>query len=158
MPLNHLGFHLHLLIETPAAIGFILAPSSTLSTTQPHAHAALRQYGLLLLATNLIVLATLQLLLLLDDDDDDDSSIFVVVPPAAASVVVLLRRRVAAALALYHVGPCLRALCRLRITPSSSSSSSSGTTTTILAHPLLHLVAHGFCLLALLWDAFCRSC
>ena len=47
-------FILHTLIELPACLAFALFPSATLSTTQLHAHALIRQYAVLLLSTNLI--------------------------------------------------------------------------------------------------------
>ena len=81
---------LHLIIETAAAINFILRPSATLVAPQPHSHGVIRQYGLLLLSTNIIVASVLH-----------------------RGVHDTLAKQVAGALALYHVGPLARAMARI---------------------------------------------
>lgn len=85
----HLAFLLHILIELPASIAFFLKPSMTLSQPQPHAHAVIRQYALLLMSSNLIAYA------------------FLFRPADETS------RFVAAALAVYHLGPLGRAGSRI---------------------------------------------
>ena len=82
------GLLLHLIVELPASINFLIRPSATLSVPQPQAHAVIRQYALLLFSTNLIVLV-----LLMREMDE-------------------LSGKMAGALALYHVGPVARALSR----------------------------------------------
>ncbi|KAI4280105.1 MAG: hypothetical protein L6R35_005975 [Caloplaca aegaea] len=47
-------FLLHMIVELPASIAFFLNPSMTLSQSQPHAHAVIRQYALLLMSSNII--------------------------------------------------------------------------------------------------------
>ena len=85
---TNLAFLLHILIEVPASINFLFNPSATPSTPQPHAHAVIRQYAVLLMVTNIIAL------------------IFYLRPPD------LLSCRVAGALSLYHIGPLVRAIIR----------------------------------------------
>lgn len=81
----------HLVIEIPASINFLLRPSSTLSAEQPHSHGVIRQYGLLLFTTNIIVA------LLLREIFHDE-----------------LTARIAGVLALYHIGPIARATAKLK--------------------------------------------
>ena len=89
--LMQFAFVLHLVIGTTAAINFFVRPSATLSTSQPHSHGLIRQYALLLLATNIIVAVFLNRAM-------DDA----------------LSGQVAAALSLYHVGLSVRAVSRIR--------------------------------------------
>lgn len=89
--LIQVAFTLHLIVEIPAAINFLFRPSSTLSLPQPHSHGVIRQYALLLFATNVIVA-----LFLLRESYDE------------------LTARVAGALCLYHIGPIIRAAKRVR--------------------------------------------
>ncbi|KAL8832041.1 MAG: hypothetical protein Q9170_005038 [Blastenia crenularia] len=86
----HLAFFFHILIELPASIAFLANPSMTLSQPQPHAHAVIRQYALLLMSSNIIAYT------------------FLFRPADGVSGAV------AAALALYHVGPLVRAGYRIR--------------------------------------------
>jgi hypothetical protein len=85
-----MGFLLHILIEVPASINFLLFPSRQLETFSPQAHAVIRQYALLLLTSVLIAL-----IFLLRPVDD-------------------LSGQVAGVLSLYHIGPALRSIARLR--------------------------------------------
>ncbi|PHH85788.1 hypothetical protein CDD83_11173 [Cordyceps sp. RAO-2017] len=129
-----IGFGLHMLVETPAALGFALAPSSTLPQPQPHAHAVIRQYGVLLLVTNLIVAA-----LLLPPPGDE--------APAGHTT---LHRRVATALALYHIGPTGRALLRLsRPEGEEEQRRRAGKAVSLFRSPGLHLLLHVLCFAAL---------
>ena len=86
----NIGFVVHVVIEIPAAMNFMFLPSKQLGEYTPHAHAIVRQYALLLLASVLI------------------SLVFAMRPVDAVSGAV------AGSLALYHVGPTLRSLGRLR--------------------------------------------
>jgi len=96
IPTDQAGLLLHLMVELPASINFLLRPSATLSVPQPQAHAVIRQYALLLMSTNLIVLA-----LLMREMDQ-------------------LSGKIAGALVLYHIGPIARALSRVKNQASGS--------------------------------------
>ncbi|KAK4692643.1 hypothetical protein P7C71_g4600, partial [Lecanoromycetidae sp. Uapishka_2] len=115
-------FILHILIETPAALAFAVFPSSTLSVRQPAAEAVIRQYALLILSSNVI------------------AAIFVFHDPNISDGV-FLEGRVAAALALYHVGPLMRAVTRIR--------NDEGQARPLLEQPWLHAWVHAVCLVAL---------
>lgn len=121
-------FILHILVEAPATLTFALFPSSTLSIPQPHAEAVIRQYALLLLSSNVI------------------AAIFVFRDQSVIAGAVL-EGRVAAALALYHVGPLIRAAVRNR----SNEESGKG----LLGQPWLHAWVHALCLVALAGRTMC---
>ena len=108
---------LHLVIETTAAINFLLRPSATLSIPQPHSHGVIRQYALLLLTTNIIAAAVL------DRAVNDE-----------------LSGHIVAALALYHTGPFVRAVSKIR----------RGNADDILGGAWLHALSHLLCLACLL--------
>jgi len=108
---DHAGLLLHLIIELPASINFLIRPSSTLSVPQPQAHAVIRQYALLLLSTNLIALT------LLTREMEE------------------LSGKMAGALAVYHVGPIVRALSRIQKQESGG----------VLGGPWLHAFVHILC-------------
>lgn len=95
-PTDQAGLLLHLIVEVPASMNFLLRPSATLSIPQPQAHAVIRQYALLLMSTNLIALA-----LLMREMDQ-------------------LSGKIAGALALYHIGPITRAFSRIQKRESGS--------------------------------------
>ena len=92
----HFAFLLHLIIETVASIKFLLRPSATLSAPQPHCHAVIRQYALLLISSNIIVAV------MLNREIDATSA------------------KVAGALSVYHLGPFVRAVSRILQKSSSS--------------------------------------
>ena len=83
------AFLLHLIIETVASINFILRPSATLLLPQPHSHAVIRQYALLLISSNIIAAV------MLNREVDSMSG------------------KVAGALGVYHFGPVVRAISRI---------------------------------------------
>jgi len=85
-----LPFLIHAIIETPASFNFFLSPSDQLGIHTPHAHAIIRQYACLLLASVLVSLA------------------FVQRPPD------VLSGQVAGAMALYHIAASTRAGSRLQ--------------------------------------------
>ena len=87
---EHLSLILHLCIELPGSINFMLRPSSTLSKPQPQSHGVIRQYALLLMSTNIMVM-----LLLIKPMDE-------------------LTQQISGALALYHTAPIIRAVSRIR--------------------------------------------
>lgn len=117
----HLPFLFHIIVEFPALVGFFLRPSATLAAPQPHAHAVIRQYALLLTSTNLIAGA------------------FLFNPSSPLSA------QVAAALALYHVGPLMRASNKIRAGEGRRGD---------WGGPWLHLGVHGICAAALMGEAF----
>lgn len=83
-------FWIHAIIETPASFNFFLFPSDQLGAHTPNAHAIVRQYACLLLASVLVSLS------------------FVQRPPDALS------GQVAGAFALYHLAASTRAGSRLQ--------------------------------------------
>ena len=108
---DHLGLLLHLIIELPACISFFLRPSATLSQPQSYAHGVIQQYALLLASTNLIVLAIL------------------------SRPVDHLSGQVSGALAVYHIGPSVRAIARIRKRELGNA----------LGGPWLHVLVHLIC-------------
>ena len=116
------GLILHIVIETVAIQNYLFRPSATFSAPQPLAHGVLRQYALLLLSTNIIVAMVLN-----------------------RGVQDKLSRQISAALALYHVGPLVRAVKRIQ----------RGERGDLLGRPWLHAVVHllcGGCLVASLFS------
>lgn len=116
--LLHAAFGLHIVVEIPAALNFIVNPSEELqlATPSPSAEALIRQYALLLICSNLIAL------------------VFLLRPIDKVS------RRVACSLGLYYLGPAVRAISRLiRNEPALGTS---------LGGPAIHLVVHMFCFVA----------
>ncbi|KIW97573.1 uncharacterized protein Z519_01157 [Cladophialophora bantiana CBS 173.52] len=85
----HLGFLIHVVIEVPACLSFALFPSRQLGMHTPHAHAVIRQYAALILASVLVAM------------------VFANRPPDDTA------GKVAAALAVYHVAPSIRSANRL---------------------------------------------
>ncbi len=82
---------LHLIIETTAAINFFFQPSATLAAPQPHSHGVIRQYAVLLLSTNIIVVMVLK-----------------------RAISDEITEQIAAAVALYHAAPLVRAVSKIR--------------------------------------------
>ena len=117
------GFLLHIIVETPASIAFLLRPSSTLTQPQPHAHPIIQQYALLLIASIYIAYTFLQ-------RPKDEVS-----------------RKIAGALALYHLGPMFRAVGKVR-----KGEGRIGGIKAFGRNPWIHLVAHVLCFGALLWE------
>lgn len=115
---------LHILVEIPATIGFLLFPSASLPEPQPQAHAVIRQYGMLLGSTNLIV-----------------GILLISRLSMPGTVYGLLEGRVAGALALYHLGPLSRAAARIYRRENTGS---------VLFGPWLHIFLHAVCFVSLL--------
>lgn len=88
LQLSHLPFILHLVVEIPAAIAFAF-PDRQLRNLQSDTRAVIRQYALLLVATNVI------------------AALFIARP------IDELSCQVAGALALYHAAPIIRATSRV---------------------------------------------
>ncbi|KAI0169266.1 hypothetical protein GGR52DRAFT_574484 [Hypoxylon sp. FL1284] len=118
MILAKLPFAAHALVETAAALSFIFDPDKQLPGCSVSAKLILRQYGGLLLSTNLICLV-----ILAEPGCTDATRLF------------------AAALGTYHVWPCYRAYARMRHGIRVSRKEQS-----TLGGPLLHLIVHLACL------------
>ncbi|KAF7542215.1 hypothetical protein G7Z17_g11785 [Cylindrodendrum hubeiense] len=127
LSLSTTPFLLHILIETPAAITFILRPSSHVSPLPPSAGLIIQSLGGLLLASNLIAL------------------IFVRRPLDG------IARQVALALAFWHLWPCYRAVVRLnhRADGEIGRGEAAGTGKT-LGGPAVHLAIHSILLVMFL--------
>lgn len=130
--MNNSGLIFHFIVEIPAMIGFIFQPSLTLATYSPQAHGVIRQYGLLLLCTNLLI------------------AVILAYEPTQQgpwqSSHRQLERRVAQVLILYHVGPFLRAMGRIKAGEVKPRGS-------LLGGPYLHMALHAICAAAL----WCQS-
>ena len=105
---------LHIVIETPAGLNFIFRPSYTLSSPSYDAHPVIRQYGFLLLVTNIL------LGLLVMDFCHDNSLVkglengFGMASSSEHSYVDgQTLDRICGILFLYHIGPFWRALLSL---------------------------------------------
>ena len=121
---HSIPFILHVILESPAAVAFALFPSATLRTPQPEAHALIRQYALSLLTTVLI------------------AAVFARQPhdlQANNAHIQRLEQQVAGALALYHVGPMIRAARKYRARQEQDRR----------MMPCLHFFSHGACGMAL---------
>ncbi|KAI1204996.1 uncharacterized protein F4807DRAFT_297315 [Annulohypoxylon truncatum] len=116
MILAKLPFVIHFLVETAAAVSFIFAPDLQLPGCNLAAKLILRQYGGLLLSTNVICL-------------------FIVTEPGFSD----LARQLALALGTYHVWPCYRAYVRIHHHLTAAEKSLA------LGGPHLHLVIHLIC-------------
>jgi len=110
----NMAFVMHAVIEIPAAINFMFLPSKQLGEYTPHAHAIVRQYALLLLVSVLISLTF------------------------ATRPMDDLSRAVAGSLAMYHIGPALRSMGRLRRQAAQSKR-------LLLSEATLYLVVHIAC-------------
>ncbi|KAK3682475.1 hypothetical protein B0T22DRAFT_285106 [Podospora appendiculata] len=116
-----LSFLLHLLVETGAALSFLLTPTSQLPGASPSARLILRNLGGLLLSTNLLCL------------------VFLAQPGFDATA-----GQVALCLGSYHVWPIYRAYARLRYGIGMHGAQGG-----VFGGPAVHLVAHVACLGAL---------
>lgn len=94
---DKIGFLLHVVVEIPAAVNFMVLPSKQLGSYTPNAHAVIRQYALLLLCS-----VSIAMIFLARPTDN-------------------LSRSVAGSLAIYHIGPILRSCGRLRTQASRSA-------------------------------------
>ena len=122
----------HLLLEIPAAVNFILRPSATLSSPQPGAHAVIRQYGLLLAVSNILIVMILQRgsdIRFLHHVND------LFHHPPEKRLPDDFVRDCCWVLSLYHGGPILRALARI----------GNGQRRGVMGGPLLYLVLHVSC-------------
>ncbi|KAF5601910.1 hypothetical protein FPCIR_2151 [Fusarium pseudocircinatum] len=108
-------FLIHTLIETPAALTFILKPSSQLQPLPPSAALILQSFGGLLLTSNLIAL------------------IFIRRPFDDAT------RQAALAFSFWHLWPSYRAYRRMN---GYTEEEEEAPTTKTLGGPLVHLGVH----------------
>lgn len=122
-------FLLHIIIEFPAAIAFAYKPSGTLPVMQSGAHAIIRQYALLLMSSNFIAGC-----LALQDNQ---------LPGLNA-----VSQGVAASLAVYHLGPAVRAIGRVRRRDEGQS---------FFANSWLHVSVHMLSATALLGRAAAQA-
>ncbi|KAI1342924.1 hypothetical protein F5Y15DRAFT_272000 [Xylariaceae sp. FL0016] len=122
IPLAKVGFVLHAIIETAAAVSFIFNPEKQLPGCTPAARLILRQYGGLLLASSLVCVAVL-----LDETGSDSTT-----------------RLLAFALGTYHLLPCYRAYTRLErdVQPNGRKAPEKSH----LGGPWVHLAVHLLCL------------
>ena len=111
-------FLLVILIELPPSMLFLFWPDAQLPAPQPQARALIRQYAVLLTSVNLIAL------------------IFCVRPVDETS------RLVAGAMAVYQIGPAIRAASRIGRGERWFEGALGG--------PLVHLTVHMLCLASLL--------
>ncbi len=110
------SFVLHVFVELPACLNFLLAPDDQLPLSAPQAHAVIRQYAVLLFSSVLI-----SVMFALRDQD-------------------IMTGKVAGALALYHIAPCIRAWSRIRGEVPKAQPRS------FIKDPVLHLFLHSLCL------------
>ncbi|KAI1387283.1 uncharacterized protein F4822DRAFT_405991, partial [Hypoxylon trugodes] len=123
MILAKLPFAFHAVIETAAALSFIFNPDKQLPGCTEAAKLILRQYGGLLLSSNLICLVIL-----------------------TEPGFTYTDRLFAAALGTYHIWPCFRAYARMysNLGPSDQEKAALG-------GPQLHLIIHLICLGMFMW-------
>ncbi|OTA62305.1 hypothetical protein K449DRAFT_50915 [Hypoxylon sp. EC38] len=123
MILAKFPFAIHALVETAAALSFIFSPNKQLPGCNEAAKLILRQYGGLLLSTNLICL-------------------IILMEPGFSYMSKLL----AAALGTYHIWPCYRAYVRIHHSIELSQDEKAA-----LGGPQLHLIVHLICLAVFIW-------
>ncbi|KXJ97321.1 hypothetical protein Micbo1qcDRAFT_191830 [Microdochium bolleyi] len=116
-----LPFVLHVAVESVAVFLFMCRPATQLGADEcsPQARLVLRQYGALLLSSNLICLAV-----------------------AGQSEPSALTRQIACALLVYHVFPCHRAWVRMQ---SAKVKIEEARKVSVLARPDVHLAVHIAC-------------
>jgi len=122
---QHLPFLLHALVETPAALSFILVPQRQLPGATPEAELLLASYGGALLAT----VGVCAVFLLRDAAAVDDGT----------------ARAVGLALAVYHLFPIRRAVRRI-----GDGRAAGRPAAATLGGPWVHLVLHAACFASLL--------
>ena len=129
MPPLKAALTLHLLTETPASLSFLLTPGTQLPGASPEARLILRNFGGLLLATNLACLALLGGGRVHDDGGDRVMALF------------------CAGLGTYHVWPIYRAWVRMGGEKREGDGSPRGKK--VLGGPVVHFGVHVVCLVAL---------
>jgi hypothetical protein len=127
------SFFLHAIVETPACLNFLFFPDDQLPVAAPQAHAIIRQYAVLLFC-----------------------SVMIAVIFAYRAIPDITSRSVAGALALYHIGPLVRAWSRIDIRAPSDRQRLP-----LLKDPFLHFVVHSVCLGSLgltCWNLHMYNC
>ncbi|KAL2149353.1 hypothetical protein VTH82DRAFT_8701 [Thermothelomyces myriococcoides] len=137
LPPTKLALLLHLLVEIPASLSFLLAPHAQLPGASAEARLILRNLGGLLAATNLIVLV-----ILLSNPAEAVSA-----TAAAAAETYRLTAWLCLCLGTYHVWPIHRAWVRMKWSLSSSHKKEEKK---VLGGPAVHFMVHVLCLTALL--------
>ena len=127
--LNRLGLVLHIIIETPAAISFLLPVEGQLPGASTEAKLIMQNLGGALLTTNVV-----SAIFVLRSDFDD------------------LSRLVALALATYHVWPLRRAYVRL-----TGGTAANKVQRKTLGGPQVHLFVHTLCFAALVLTGISSS-
>lgn len=123
---------LHLLIETPASLSFLLTPHLQLPGASPDAKLILRNFGGLLLATNL---ACLVLLANNYSGTADDTE------------MRTLTARLCLCVGTYHLWPTHRAWARMKRGGDKGKQGEKK----VLGGPKVHLIVHVVCFVALIW-------
>ena len=118
MSFSAFSFLLHAIVETPACVNFLLFPDDQLPDSAPQAHAIIRQYAVLLF-----------------------SSAIIAVTFACRATPDFASGNVAGALAIYHIGPFVRAWSRIDVRGTFDIRRHS-----LLKDPLLHFAVHSLCL------------
>ncbi|KAI8965150.1 hypothetical protein F5Y11DRAFT_313991 [Daldinia sp. FL1419] len=118
-------FALHAFIETAAALSFIFDPEAQLPGCNTAAKLILRQYGGLLLSTNLVCLVVL-------------------FEPGFTTTTRLL----AIALGTYHIWPCYRAYVRMNQNTEATDKEKP-----VLGGPPLHFIIHLICFMMFTWTS-----
>ncbi|KAL1841866.1 hypothetical protein VTJ49DRAFT_6465 [Mycothermus thermophilus] len=132
----HIALTLHLLIEFPASLSFLLQPRAQLPGATPEAVLVLRNLGGLLMATNLVCLVLLHFL---SKAATSDSS----------PLVEHLTGMVCVALGTYHVWPAHRAWVRMR-KRNRGEGVVGQSEKRILGGPVVHFWVHLVCLGAMM--------
>jgi hypothetical protein len=120
---------LHLLTETPASFSFLLAPRAQLPGASPEATLILRNFGGLLMATNL-------------------ACVVLLTRPADDEITALL----CLSLGTYHVWPIARAWTRMKWGRQGARKEGQGEKK-VLGGPVVHFVVHVACLVMMVGSA-----
>lgn len=131
MPPLKAALTLHLLVETPASLSFLLTPGAQLPGASPEARLILRNFGGLLLATNLACAALLGGGRVDDNGDDRVMALF------------------CAGLGTYHVWPIWRAWVRMGGKGEGEGEGKGEGGKKVLGGPVVHFGVHVVCLVAL---------
>lgn len=120
----------HIALESPAGFNFILRPSHTLTSPSPAALSVIRQYGIILLIMNGV------LLLVLANHHQETSLKDTLAGLAKRNFCgdEELMGRICGVLSIYHVGPFLRAIGRRGQKATPGIQAYGGPMTIMIAH------------------------
>ena len=138
---------IHIALETPAGLNFILRPSHTLRSPSPAALPVIRQYGLVLLVMNGV------LLLLLANQYHFKEGTIAGAPDNESAVTYFhdneqFLGRICGVLSIYHIGPVLRAIEKRSQKAMPGVEAYGGPTIVITAHGIAWAVLLGAWLLS----------